>query len=181
MHHTTRFEPEHLQSCFLTACVPARVQMDNPSPRVLVHCSAGISRSSAVVVSYLMRKLSLSLSDSLSRVRDKHPAAAPNAGFIAQLMALETELGVGNAASNRLEACEMMSVAYSPVSGRPGALSQRICSLQACSRSRRRDTWYKSTCKNVHITICAYLSACWQTTWRRRASVLGRATSLTAG
>ncbi len=100
------------------------IQRDYPSPRVLVHCSAGISRSSAVVISYLMRKLCLPLSESLSRVRDKHPAAAPNSGFIAQLMALEQELGLVKAGNgSTLAACDVIAAAYSPVQNVRGVYS----------------------------------------------------------
>lgn len=60
-------------------------------------CAGGVSRSSAVVVAYIMRKERISLAAALSYVRERHPAAAPNSGFIHQLMEWEKRIGVNNA------------------------------------------------------------------------------------
>jgi protein-tyrosine phosphatase len=59
--------------------------------------AGGVSRSSAVVVAYIMRTELMSLACALSYIRERHPAAAPNSGFIHQLMALEKRLGVADA------------------------------------------------------------------------------------
>eukprot|EP00929_Paragymnodinium_shiwhaense_P088028 TRINITY_DN48218_c0_g1_i2.p1 TRINITY_DN48218_c0_g1~~TRINITY_DN48218_c0_g1_i2.p1 ORF type:complete len:177 (+),score=19.73 TRINITY_DN48218_c0_g1_i2:236-766(+) len=42
---------------------------------VLVHCVQGVSRSSTVVVAYLMQFRGLALEDAIATVRQKHPAA----------------------------------------------------------------------------------------------------------
>ena len=52
---------------------------------VLVHCYAGISRSSTIVIGYLMYQFGMSLNDSLNRVKSKRPIVFPNYGFILQL------------------------------------------------------------------------------------------------
>ncbi|KAK9137194.1 hypothetical protein Sjap_007788 [Stephania japonica] len=59
---------------------------------VLVHCFAGISRSVTIVLSYLMKKHHLSLSQALEHVKSKRPRASPNLGFLLQLQKLEKSL-----------------------------------------------------------------------------------------
>lgn len=53
--------------------------------RVLVHCVAGISRSSAVVLYYLMRKNRWPYETALAALRQVHPGARPNSGYQKQL------------------------------------------------------------------------------------------------
>jgi protein-tyrosine phosphatase len=64
----------------------------NPGGRVLVHCLYGISRSSTIVLSYLMQKLKLKFSEALSLLQSCHPYTDPSAAFIEQLMKLESYL-----------------------------------------------------------------------------------------
>ncbi|CAD7705256.1 unnamed protein product [Ostreobium quekettii] len=52
---------------------------------VLVHCYAGISRSSTVVTAYVMATDSLSRSAALKKVRKRYPIACPNPSFVQQL------------------------------------------------------------------------------------------------
>ncbi|KAG8658728.1 dual specificity protein phosphatase 1 isoform X2 [Manihot esculenta] len=59
---------------------------------VLVHCFVGRSRSVTIVVSYLMRKHGMSLSQALDHVKKRRPQAAPNLGFISQLQDFEKSL-----------------------------------------------------------------------------------------
>ena len=53
--------------------------------RVLVHCYAGISRSSTMVIGYLMEKQGMSFDEALAHVRRAWPRASPNTGFANQL------------------------------------------------------------------------------------------------
>jgi protein-tyrosine phosphatase len=53
---------------------------------VLIHCSAGVSRSIAVATAFLIQKRGLSYSDALRRVRSARPLGDPNGGFKFQLM-----------------------------------------------------------------------------------------------
>lgn len=48
---------------------------------VLVHCVAGVSRSPAIVLAYLMRKYNLTLKDALIIVEAKRDYINPNIGF----------------------------------------------------------------------------------------------------
>ncbi|CAG2103495.1 unnamed protein product [Medioppia subpectinata] len=56
---------------------------------VLVHCRAGVSRSAAVVIAYLMRKRQLPFHDALELVRNCRPIIRPNEGFMDQLRLFE--------------------------------------------------------------------------------------------
>lgn len=62
--------------------------------KVLVHCAAGVSRSTTAVVAYLMKTEGLDVEAALRQVRAKRPFVDPNEGFMAQL-ALYKEMGCG--------------------------------------------------------------------------------------
>ena len=46
--------------------------------KVLVHCGAGISRSSTIVIGYLMEKCRLDLKTSFKICKNKRPGIWPN-------------------------------------------------------------------------------------------------------
>ncbi|XP_071336067.1 dual specificity protein phosphatase 19-like [Trachinotus anak] len=52
---------------------------------VLVHCNAGVSRSSSIVIGYLMLKEGLPFDDAYSQVKVARPSIRPNPGFYQQL------------------------------------------------------------------------------------------------
>ncbi|KAL1524506.1 hypothetical protein AB1Y20_019400 [Prymnesium parvum] len=54
--------------------------------KVYVHCHQGVSRSSSMVIAYLMWTHNLSYSEAFQRVKDIRGVANPNAGFIARLI-----------------------------------------------------------------------------------------------
>jgi protein-tyrosine phosphatase len=60
--------------------------------QVLVNCYAGVSRSTTIVIAYLMYKNKMNLQDALTFVRQKRPIINPNYGFVCQLYNLEEEL-----------------------------------------------------------------------------------------
>lgn len=53
--------------------------------RVLVHCNAGVSRSTSVVIGYLMLVNRMSFSDAYGLVKLKRSCCRPNDGFLIQL------------------------------------------------------------------------------------------------
>lgn len=50
---------------------------------VLVHCHLGKSRSSCIVLAYLMKKRKMTLQNALAYLKAQRPSASPNPGFIA--------------------------------------------------------------------------------------------------
>ncbi|EPS71840.1 hypothetical protein M569_02917, partial [Genlisea aurea] len=54
--------------------------------RVLVHCCRGVSRSTSLVIAYLMWKQGMSFTDAFQHVRAAREVADPNVGFACQLM-----------------------------------------------------------------------------------------------
>ena len=67
--------------------------------KVLVHCFQGKSRSSSVVIGYLMNKKGMLFQQSLEFVKSKRAVIAPNIGFALQLRKYERYLLGANAAS----------------------------------------------------------------------------------
>jgi len=57
--------------------------------KILVHCYAGISRSSSIILAYLINKYNYSLKDALKIVKKKRPIVQPNSGFMTQLEAYD--------------------------------------------------------------------------------------------
>lgn len=56
---------------------------------VLVHCHAGISRSSTIVIAYLMYKYNKSLVNALDITKNARSIVCPNYGFYCQLKVLD--------------------------------------------------------------------------------------------
>lgn len=60
--------------------------------RTLIHCVAGVSRSAAICIAYLIKYEKMSLKDAYQHVKWARPQIRPNCGFFKQLMAYEMEL-----------------------------------------------------------------------------------------
>lgn len=63
--------------------------------RILVHCHAGISRSSSIVIGWIMMTRNLTFNQALMYVRRRHPSADPNVGFCLVLERIEDEIRRG--------------------------------------------------------------------------------------
>ncbi|VDI11182.1 atypical dual specificity phosphatase [Mytilus galloprovincialis] len=59
---------------------------------VLVHCNAGVSRCSTVIIGYLMKTHHMSLTEAYNLVKEKRPAIRHNDGFRVQLKTYEEKL-----------------------------------------------------------------------------------------
>lgn len=64
----------------------------NTTGSTLIHCRAGISRSSTLVMAYLMQVNHWTLNKAFSFVKSKRGCVAPNFGFLGQLQKFEYEL-----------------------------------------------------------------------------------------
>ncbi|KAL4658320.1 dual specificity protein phosphatase 16-like [Arapaima gigas] len=60
---------------------------------VLVHCAAGVSRSPALAVAYVMYRLGLGLDDAYRFVKERRPSISPNFNFLGQLQFFQGTLG----------------------------------------------------------------------------------------
>ncbi|CAF0946036.1 unnamed protein product [Adineta steineri] len=60
--------------------------------KVLVHCQMGISRSSSIVLAYLMKYHHDTLMKTYDFLLDRCPISCPNPGFLMQLIRYEKEL-----------------------------------------------------------------------------------------
>ncbi|KAK2820475.1 hypothetical protein Q5P01_023434 [Channa striata] len=65
--------------------------LSSPTGRVLVHCAMGLSRSSSLVLAYLMIHEHMTLVDAIKAVSD-HRNISPNNGFLEQLRELDQKL-----------------------------------------------------------------------------------------
>jgi len=60
--------------------------------KVLVHCFAGKSRSTTIMMSYLIKYKNMTVDEALALIRTKRPVAAPNMGFLKQLRDYEKKV-----------------------------------------------------------------------------------------
>jgi serine/threonine/tyrosine-interacting-like protein 1 len=66
--------------------------LQNPSNRILVHCNLGISRSTTLILAYLMRIFNATLYEVFKFLKHRRPIVCPNLGFLRQLIDYEYEL-----------------------------------------------------------------------------------------
>lgn len=73
---------------------------------VMVHCVVGASRSSSVVIAYLMKKNQWDTQTALDYVKQKRPIAKPNSGFLEQLHSFGQKLGTEKVTVQKVETVE---------------------------------------------------------------------------
>lgn len=71
--------------------------------RVLIHCQAGISRSSTVAIGYIMKYHNLSMNQAYNKVQACRPIIAPNLNFVGQLANFEKSLQTSKAQQRKIE------------------------------------------------------------------------------
>ncbi|KAI2666263.1 Dual specificity protein phosphatase 8 [Labeo rohita] len=67
---------------------------------VLVHCAAGISRSPALAVAYVMYSLKMDLDHAYRFVKERRPTISPNFNFLGQLQLFQGTLSLTNNNTN---------------------------------------------------------------------------------
>lgn len=67
---------------------------------VLVHCAAGISRSPALAVAYVMYSLKMDLDHAYRFVKERRPTISPNFNFLGQLQLFQGTLSLKNNNTN---------------------------------------------------------------------------------
>jgi protein-tyrosine phosphatase len=63
----------------------------NKTNKILVHCSAGISRSPTLVLAYMIKKYQMKFEDAFNKMRQLRQIVDPNVSFILQLRDWETK------------------------------------------------------------------------------------------
>ena len=74
-----------LQNGLLEKCINFITNAIDLGGSVLVHCQAGMSRSGAMVIAYLMKSQKLTYDDAIAKVRSIRPCVCPNIGFERQI------------------------------------------------------------------------------------------------
>ena len=78
------------------------VNFIDEADKVLVHCAAGISRSSSMIIAYLMIRNKVKYQEAHDLVKKKRPIICPNRGFVNQLKELERFLESGETDLSKL-------------------------------------------------------------------------------
>ena len=73
------------------------------SDKIYIHCICGISRSTSIVIAYLMWKTHCSYYDAYFFVKNRRPFIDPNEGFIKQLEIFEDLLQKNNYDLNKID------------------------------------------------------------------------------
>jgi hypothetical protein len=76
----------------------------------VVHCVAGVSRSTAMVLSYLIKYKKMTLKDAFKRVIEKRPIIKPNTAFFEQLIKYEKRILGSNSCQMRIIETDGVSV-----------------------------------------------------------------------
>lgn len=66
-------------------CVEFLEECHNKGGKVIIHCEKGVSRSSTIVIAYLIWKNKMTYDEAYTLVRKKRAIISPNLGFLVQL------------------------------------------------------------------------------------------------
>lgn len=80
--------PETNLANVITTCNAAIKSAANENINILVHCNAGVSRSAAVIIGYLMLEMRMPYDSAYQLLKSVRPCVQPNPGFVKQLNSL---------------------------------------------------------------------------------------------
>lgn len=109
-------------------CFPEQARQTNG--RVLIHCQAGISRSSTVAIGYIMKYHNLSMNQAYSKVQACRPIIAPNLNFVGQLYSFEKSLQSAKAQQQRKLEVVSVGCGLQAHNSRPGTPITEIDMLE---------------------------------------------------
>ena len=96
------FEP-YFDSAFEFIDNAMNMNNGNNNNKILIHCQMGISRSSTMLIGYLMHFKKWSLVDAYQHVKQCRNCISPNNGFLKQLVILEKKLFDGKSTLDEIE------------------------------------------------------------------------------
>ena len=76
---------------------------------VLIHCQAGVSRSSTLAIAYIMARSDLAMLDAFRFVKSRRSIVAPNFNFMGQLLEFETALKHSRAGALKYQRDDVMA------------------------------------------------------------------------
>ncbi|KAJ3305534.1 hypothetical protein HDV03_001400 [Kappamyces sp. JEL0829] len=98
-----------LKSCFPKAIQFLERALSNSTARVLVHCQAGVSRSTTVLIAYLMKAHQMGVATAYKHILARRPIIRPNPGFSRQLVQYHQSLYSDAADAMEAEVAEFIS------------------------------------------------------------------------
>ncbi|GAB66243.1 dual-specificity protein phosphatase [Plasmodium cynomolgi strain B] len=109
---------------------------------VLVHCMAGISRCSSIILSYISKKNGKSIAENFATLKDRYPFAHPNESFYRQLLLYERM-------NYTLDGRSEYHLVYEEMKRDRGALER----LKCLNLKNEPDATYKFRCKLCRFTL----------------------------
>ncbi|ANQ07937.1 Dual-specificity protein phosphatase [Plasmodium coatneyi] len=109
---------------------------------VLVHCMAGISRCSSIILSYISKKNGKSIAENFATLKDRYPFAHPNENFYRQLLLYERM-------NYTLDGRSEYHRVYEEIKRDRGALEQ----LKCLNLKNEPEPTYKFRCKLCRFTL----------------------------
>jgi protein-tyrosine phosphatase len=79
---------------FFPECFKFIGNMIRARKKILIHCTAGISRSATLTIAYIMFSKRVTLNDAYKFVKSKRKAISPNLDFMGELQQYEKTLGL---------------------------------------------------------------------------------------
>lgn len=85
-------EVQNIKKYFASTNKQLQEVLSSEKNKVLIHCFAGKSRSTTVLLAFLMESEKKKRDELLKEVKEKRPVVQPNEGFMRQLLEWEKEL-----------------------------------------------------------------------------------------